>query len=119
MASDLALCEPILLNEVPVGHVLLVETPAGKVTAVVHPLTLSDPARRALGVAGDVVQVVVDVNCDGMPRRRATLMSRGDDVIMALLAIDLSYRQADALAKALYGLLTWDDPDAVAEEVSL
>jgi hypothetical protein len=104
------LCESLTLGEVTIGHVLEVESPAGPVRAVVHPLTLTEPARRALGVPGDVVQVVI---C-GPGGGAAIWLARGEDVVMRLWRAGLSHAQAEALGRALYNLLTWDDPDAVA-----
>ena len=45
------ICESLTLNELTIGHVLEVESPTGPVRAVVHPLTLTEPARKALGVS--------------------------------------------------------------------
>ena len=116
----MTLCESLMLGELTIGHVLEVETPAGPVRAVVHPLTLTEPARAALGLRGDVVQVVVHAG-GATPSLRgrvlgAVWLARGDDVVMRLWTdTGLSHRQAEALAAALCNLLTWDDPDAVAD----
>ena len=115
------LCESLMLGELTIGHVLEVETPAGPVRAVVHPLTLTEPARRVLGVSGDVVQVVVRAGGGATPSLKgyvlgAIWLARGEDVVMRLwLDTGLSHVQAEALGAALYNLLTWDDPDAVPE----
>ncbi len=116
------LCESLTLNELTIGHVLEVEArPAAPVRAVVHPLTLTEPARAALGLRGDVVQVVVRAGGGATPSLKghvlgAIWLARGEDVVMRLwLDTGLSHVQAEALARALYNLLTWDDPDAVPD----
>ena len=110
----LNLCESLTLNELTIGHVLEVETPAGPVRAVVHPLTLTEPARRALGLHGDVVQVAI-MTAHHRSAGRVVWLARGEDVVMRLWDTGLSHAQAEALARALYNLLTWDDPDAVPD----
>lgn len=104
---SLLLCEPILLNEVAVGYVLEVEAVPFAVRAVVHPLTLTEPARQALGLRDDAAVQVVARCASGARVAVATWLLRGEDVVASLWAAGLSYEQARALGAALGTLLDW------------